>query len=191
MLLSDLLVDIEILRLEGNPDIKLSGIEFDSRKLAPGYLFVATVGTTLDGHDYINAAIEKGATAVVCERMPVKLHKNVTYVQVPDSAEALGYMASTWFGHPSEKLILVGVTGTNGKTTVATLLYQLFKEIGYKAGLLSTVCNYVDDKAIETTHTTPDALTLNTLLHQMVDAGCQYAFMEVSSHAIEQRRIAG
>ncbi|HPM10731.1 MAG TPA: Mur ligase family protein, partial [Paludibacter sp.] len=190
MLLSDLLVDIEVLRLEGNPEIKLNGIEFDSRKLAPGYLFVATTGTVVDGHDYIDAAIEKGATAVVCERMPVKLCKDVTYAQVPDSAKALGYIASTWFGHPSEKLILVGVTGTNGKTTVATLLYQLFKEIGYKAGLLSTVCNYVDDEVIEATHTTPDALTLNTLLHQMVDAGCQYAFMEVSSHAIEQRRIA-
>lgn len=191
MLLSDLLIDIEVLRLEGSPEKEISGIEFDSRKVTAGCLFVATVGTAADGHDYIDKAIETGATVIVCERLPEKLYQKVTYVQVSDSAKALGQLASAWFGHPSEKLILTGVTGTNGKTTVATLLYRLFKTLGYKAGLLSTVSNYVDDKVVEATHTTPDALTLNDLLHQMVAAGCTHAFMEVSSHAIEQQRIAG
>lgn len=191
MLLSDLLIDIEVLRLEGSPEKEISGIEFDSRKVTAGCLFVATVGTAADGHDYIDKAIETGATVIVCERLPEKLYQKVTYVQVSDSAKALGQLASAWFGHPSEKLILTGVTGTNGKTTIATLLYQLFKELGHKAGLLSTVSNYVDDKVVEATHTTPDALTLNDLLHQMVAAGCTHAFMEVSSHAIEQQRIAG
>ncbi len=191
MLLSDLLIDIEVLRLEGSPEKEISGIEFDSRKVTAGCLFVATVGTAADGHDYIDKAIETGATVIVCERLPEKLYQKVSYVQVSDSAKALGQLASAWFGHPSEKLILTGVTGTNGKTTIATLLYQLFKELGHKAGLLSTVSNYVDDKVVEATHTTPDALTLNDLLHQMVAAGCTHAFMEVSSHAIEQQRIAG
>jgi UDP-N-acetylmuramoyl-L-alanyl-D-glutamate--2,6-diaminopimelate ligase len=191
MLLKELLLDIKVLASVGNQELEISGIEFDSRKVAPGYLFVATRGTAVDGHDFIAAAIEKGAVAVVCEQMPEQTVDEVTYVQVANSADALGFLAAAWYGYPSSKLTLVGVTGTNGKTTIATLLYQLFRELGNKTGLLSTVCNYVDDLEVEATHTTPDALSLNALLHQMVEAGCTYAFMEVSSHSVEQGRIAG
>ncbi len=191
MLLKELLLDIKVLASVGNQELEISGIEFDSRKVAPGYLFVGTRGTAVDGHDFIAAAIEKGAVAVVCEQMPEQTVDEVTYVQVANSADALGFLAAAWYGYPSSKLTLVGVTGTNGKTTIATLLYQLFRELGNKTGLLSTVCNYVDDLEVEATHTTPDALSLNALLHQMVEAGCTYAFMEVSSHSVEQGRIAG
>lgn len=191
MLLKELLLDIKVLASVGNQEPEITGIEFDSRKVAPGYLFVATRGTAVDGHDFIAAAIEKGAVAVVCEQMPEQTVNKVTYVRVANSAEALGFLASAWYGYPSSKLTLVGVTGTNGKTTIATLLYQLFRALGNKTGLLSTVCNYVDDLEVEATHTTPDALNLNALLHQMVEAGCTYAFMEVSSHSVEQGRIAG
>ena len=191
MLLRDLLLDIDILAAAGSQDVEVAGIEFDSRKIKPGYLFVATRGTSVDGHDYIAAAIEKGAVAVVCERMPELSDKELTCIQVANSAVALGFMASAWFGCPSSKITLVGVTGTNGKTTIATLLYQLFRALGNKTGLLSTVCNYIDEEEVEATHTTPDALSLNALLNQMVEAGCTYAFMEVSSHAVEQGRVAG
>ncbi|MEA4974986.1 MAG: UDP-N-acetylmuramoyl-L-alanyl-D-glutamate--2,6-diaminopimelate ligase [Paludibacter sp.] len=191
MLLKELLLDIKVLASVGNQELEITGIEFDSRKVAPGYLFVATRGTAVDGHDFIAAAIEKGVVAVVCEQMPEQTVEEVTYVQVANSADALGFLAAAWYGYPSSKLTLVGVTGTNGKTTIATLLYQLFRELGNKTGLLSTVCNYVDDLEVEATHTTPDALSLNALLHQMVEAGCTYAFMEVSSHSVEQGRIAG
>jgi UDP-N-acetylmuramoyl-L-alanyl-D-glutamate--2,6-diaminopimelate ligase len=191
MLLKELLLDIKVLASVGNQELEITGIEFDSRKVAPGYLFVATRGTAVDGHDFIAAAIEKGVVAVVCEQMPEQTVEEVTYVQVANSADALGFLAAAWYGYPSSKLTLVGVTGTNGKTTIATLLYQLFREPGNKTGLLSTVCNYVDDLEVEATHTTPDALSLNALLHQMVEAGCTYAFMEVSSHSVEQGRIAG
>lgn len=191
MLLKELLLDIKVLASVGNQEPEITGIEFDSRKVAPGYLFVATRGTAVDGHDFIAAAIEKGAVAVVCEQMPEQTVNKVVYVRVANSAEALGFLASAWYGYPSSKLTLVGVTGTNGKTTIATLLYQLFRALGNKTGLLSTVCNYVDDLEVEATHTTPDALNLNALLHQMVEAGCTYAFMEVSSHSVEQGRIAG
>lgn len=191
MLLKELLLDIKVLASVGNQEPEITGIEFDSRKVAPGYLFVATRGTAVDGHDFIAAAIEKGAVAVVCEQMPEQTVNKVTYVRVANSAEALGFLASAWYGYPSSKLTLLGVTGTNGKTTIATLLYQLFRALGNKTGLLSTVCNYVDDLEVEATHTTPDALNLNALLHQMVEAGCTYAFMEVSSHSVEQGRIAG
>lgn len=191
MLLKELLLDIKVLASVGNQEPEITGIEFDSRKVAPGYLFVATRGTAADGHDFIAAAIEKGAVAVVCEQMPEQTVNKVAYVRVANSAEALGFLASAWYGYPSSKLTLVGVTGTNGKTTIATLLYQLFRALGNKTGLLSTVCNYVDDLEVEATHTTPDALNLNALLHQMVEAGCTYAFMEVSSHSVEQGRIAG
>lgn len=191
MLLKELLLDIKVLASVGNQEPKITGIEFDSRKVAPGYLFVATRGTAVDGHDFIAAAIEKGAVAVVCEQMPEQTVNKVAYVRVANSAEALGFLASAWYGYPSSKLTLLGVTGTNGKTTIATLLYQLFRALGNKTGLLSTVCNYVDDLEVEATHTTPDALNLNALLHQMVEAGCTYAFMEVSSHSVEQGRIAG
>lgn len=191
MILSDLLQNIIQKGLVGNTEIEVSGIRFDSRKVEKNSIFVATRGTATDGHDYISMAIEKGASAIVCETFPTEKVEGVTYVLVENSSDALGKMASAWFNFPSSKLTLVGVTGTNGKTTIATLLYQMFRQLGYKTGLLSTVCNYVDDIAIEATHTTPDSLTLNELLAQMVDAGCKYAFMEVSSHAVEQRRIAG
>jgi len=191
MLLKELLLDINVLASVGNQELEITGIEFDSRKVTPGSLFVATRGTAVDGHDFIAAAIEKGVVAVVCEQMPELTVDEVTYVQVANSADALGLLAAAWYGYPSSKLTLVGVTGTNGKTTIATLLYQLFRELGNKTGLLSTVCNYVDDLEVEATHTTPDALNLNALLHQMVEAGCTYAFMEVSSHSVEQGRIAG
>ncbi len=191
MLLKELLLDIKVLASVGNQELEITGIEFDSRKVTPGSLFVATRGTAVDGHDFIAAAIEKGVVAVVCEQMPELTVDEVTYVQVANSADALGLLAAAWYGYPSSKLTLVGVTGTNGKTTIATLLYNLFRELGNKTGLLSTVCNYVDDLEVEATHTTPDALSLNALLHQMVEAGCTYAFMEVSSHSVEQGRIAG
>jgi UDP-N-acetylmuramoyl-L-alanyl-D-glutamate--2,6-diaminopimelate ligase len=152
---------------------------------------VAVSGTVSDGHAYIDTAIEKGAVAVLCTQMPSNQPENVVFLKVGDSSVALGHMAAAWYGYPSEKLTLVGVTGTNGKTTIATLLYKLFRELGHKTGLLSTVVNYVDDVAVEATHTTPDALSLNFLLNRMVEAGCTHAFMEVSSHAVDQGRIAG
>ena len=189
MQLSEILKNVELVEaISANVEVK--SIEFDSRKVVPGCMFVATRGTAVDGHDYINKAIEAGASVIVCEEKP-ETQSDVIYIKVKDSAEALGRMASNFYGRPSEQLTLVGVTGTNGKTTIATLLYQLHRALGYKVGLLSTVCNYVDDRAIESTHTTPDAVALNALLAQMVEAGCQYAFMEVSSHSVDQRRIAG
>lgn len=191
MILSDLVQNILTLSVKGDIDTDVVDVQFDSRKVNAGSVFVATKGTATDGHDYIEMAVEKGAGAIVCEILPLSLTAGVTYVQVEDSAEALGRMASAYYGFPSDKVILVGVTGTNGKTTTATLLYQLFRKLGYKAGLLSTVVNYVNDEAVEATHTTPDALNLNALLAQMVEAGCEYVFMEVSSHSIDQRRIAG
>lgn len=175
----------------GVPKIAVKGLCFDSRKVAHGDVFVATRGTAVDGHDFIANAVASGAAAVVCETLPTEKADGVAYVQVENSAEALGVMASNFYGRPSHDLTLVGVTGTNGKTTIATLLYQLFRQFGYKAGLLSTVCNYIDNRKVESTHTTPDPLELNALLAEMVAAGCQYAFMECSSHAIDQRRIAG
>jgi UDP-N-acetylmuramoyl-L-alanyl-D-glutamate--2,6-diaminopimelate ligase len=172
-------------------EVDVTGVQADSRKIRKGNLFVAIKGTQSDGHDYIEQAIENGATVIVCEVMPEKEISGIRYFQVIDSAEALGKIASIWNGGPSQKLQLIGVTGTNGKTTVASLLYMAFRKAGYKTGLLSTVCNYVNDRAVATTHTTPDAVELNDLLAQMVEAGCEYAFMEVSSHAIVQKRIAG
>ncbi|MDR0732706.1 MAG: UDP-N-acetylmuramoyl-L-alanyl-D-glutamate--2,6-diaminopimelate ligase [Dysgonamonadaceae bacterium] len=172
-------------------EVKISGVQSDSRKIQPGYLFVAVKGTQVDGHDYIKQAIENGAKVVVCEVMPKEQNPDVRYFQVVDSAEALGDIASIYNDKPSTKLQLVGVTGTNGKTTIAFLLYTMFRKAGYKTGLLSTVCNYIDDRPVPATHTTPDAVELNDLLAQMVDAGCEYVFMEVSSHAVAQKRIAG
>ena len=189
MLLSEIIKGVELVETI-SADVEVKSIEFDSRKVVAGSMFVATRGTAVDGHDYIGKAIEAGASVVVCEEKP-ELQADAVFIMVKDSAEALGRMASNFYGRPSEQLTLVGVTGTNGKTTIATLLYQLHRALGYKVGLLSTVCNYVDDKAIESTHTTPDAVALNALLAEMVEAGCQYAFMEVSSHSVDQRRIAG
>lgn len=191
MLLNNLLQDSQLISIKGNSSVEISNIQFDSRKVTSGSVFVATRGSATDGHDYIPMAIENGAMAIVCEQLPSDTNEKICYVIVKNAAIALGTMASTWYNHPSSKLTLVGVTGTNGKTTIATLLYKLFRELGYKAGLLSTVCNYVNEIAVEATHTTPDALALNELLAQMVGAGCTYAFMEVSSHSVDQHRIAG
>ncbi len=191
MILADIMQNVILLKTTGDLELEISEIQFDSRKVEPNCVFVATKGTASDGHQYISMAIEKGAIAIVCEEFPLEINSNVTYLKVENSSDALGKMASAWYGFPSSKMILVGVTGTNGKTTIATLLYQLFRELGHKSGLLSTVINYINDVAVEATHTTPDALELNRLLAQMLEAGCEYAFMEVSSHAIDQRRIAG
>ena len=191
MKLKDLLNKVNILKLIGQETVEVSGIQIDSRLIETGQLFVAVRGTQTDGHAYIEKAVEKGACAVVCETWPDTLHEGVTYVQVKNSEEIVGQLATTFYGNPTSKLELVGVTGTNGKTTIATLLYKLFRHFGYKVGLLSTVCNYIDDEAIPTDHTTPDPITLNRLLGRMADEGCKYVFMEVSSHSVAQHRIGG
>lgn len=175
----------------GRFNLEIKGIHFDSRKIEKDFLFVATRGVQSDGHDFIDQAIENGAIAVVCETLPSSVPLPTTYIEVLDSHDALGKIASAWNSYPSEKLTLVGITGTNGKTTIATLLYKLFQDLGYKTGLLSTVCNYINQEQKPTTHTTPDAIQLNALLKEMVDAGCTHAFMEVSSHAVVQKRISG
>ena len=191
MKLKEILVNCNLLEIEGDKDLDIQGITFDSRKVEPSTLFFAVEGTQVDGHDYIDKAIGKGATAIVCEKMPRQKTEGVTYIKVDNSAYVLGVGASNFFGNPSEKLQLVGVTGTNGKTTIATLLYRLFTDAGYTCGLLSTIENIVNRDAIPSTHTTPDPIELNDLLHQMVEKGCEYAFMEVSSHSVAQERIAG
>ncbi|MBQ7530349.1 MAG: UDP-N-acetylmuramoyl-L-alanyl-D-glutamate--2,6-diaminopimelate ligase [Paludibacteraceae bacterium] len=194
MILSDLLTAIEPLRVIGRTDIDVHAIQFDSRKVEAGDLFVAQAGTAVDGHTFIPSCIEKGARVIVLDNpdyLPQQPSADVTCVLVKSSEEALGRLAHHWYGRPSEHLTLVGVTGTNGKTTIATLLYNMVRAMGHKAGLLSTVVYYVDGQAFPSTHTTPDALALNALLAQMVEAGCEYAFMEVSSHSIAQERIAG
>lgn len=189
--LSTLLQDIAVKEIIGDTDKNIVSLDSDSRKAVKDGMFVAVKGVTTDGHKYIPVVASNHVAAIVCEEMPASIIKGITYIRVENSAEALGRLASAWFGHPSESLKLVGVTGTNGKTTTATLLYEMARLEGFKAGLLSTVCNYIEGRAIPTTHTTPDPITLNALLADMVDAGCQYAFMEVSSHAAEQHRIAG
>ena len=191
MNLNNLIEGLEISKCIGVVNQDITSICFDSRKVGSGTLFVAQKGTKADGHIYIAEVIEKGCKAIVCEELPETISKNVSYLQVKDCNETLGQLSCKWYDNPSEKLKLVGVTGTNGKTTIATLLYETFRKLGHKAGLLSTVCNYIDDEAFVATHTTPDALAINELLNKMVIAGCEYAFMEVSSHAAEQRRIAG
>ena len=186
-----LLSGIDAIERKGSCMTEVSGIESDSRQVKKDNLFVAVRGVTVDGHTFIAQAISQGAAIIVCEEFPDELNPQVLYVRVPDSSVAFGLLASAWYDHPSEELTLVGVTGTNGKTTTATLLYEMFRMFGYKVGLLSTVCNYIDDVAVPATHTTPDPLHLHSLLRQMVDAGCSYAFMEVSSHSAAQHRIAG
>ena len=203
MILSELLKAIQPIDVIGSTDKEIGGIHFDSRKIGQGDLFVAQVGTAVDGHTFIDGCIAKGAAAVVLsdkkflpeivesQNGTEPVESQVTYILVENTDKALGLLASKWFGEPSKHLTLVGVTGTNGKTTIATLLYKLVRAMGHKAGLLSTVVNYIEDEAVPATHTTPDAIELNGLLRRMVDAGCTYAFMEVSSHSIAQERIAG
>ena len=197
MLLSELLGTIQPIEVIGRTDIQISNLHFDSRQIGAGDLFVAQVGTAIDGHTFIESCIAKGCAAVVLSnkaympKEPSDKELSTTYILVENTDHALGLLASQWFGNPSNELTLVGVTGTNGKTTTATLLYKLFKSLGYHTGLLSTVVNYVDDEAVAATHTTPNALELNALLAKMVAAGCTHAFMEVSSHSIAQERIAG
>lgn len=191
MKLEELIKPIQVAGITNSQDIEITGVNSDSRLIEPGHLFVAVKGTQTDGHAYIQSAIEKGAVAVVCEELPAKLPEHVVYVQVTDSEDTIGKIATAFYGNPTSKLELVGVTGTNGKTTIATLLYNTFRYFGYKVGLISTVCNYIDDEAVPTDHTTPDPVTLNKLLGQMAEAGCKYVFMEVSSHSIAQKRISG
>ncbi len=189
--LSDILYKAGVVRVVGNPHARIGEIRFDSRLVGKGDLFVAVRGTQADGHAFIGKAIESGAAVVVCEEMPGTLIPGITYAQVTDCSFALGVMASNYFDNPSEELTLVGVTGTNGKTTIATLLYQVFTGLGYGCGLLSTIRNIIMGRVIAATHTTPDPLALNALLRQLADEGGQYCFMEVSSHAVAQNRIAG
>lgn len=190
-MLDELLQGVEVRSLVGDGTVAVGRLEFDSRKVVPGTLFFATRGTQADGHAYIPAAVAAGAAAVVCEELPAERPVGVTFVQVPDSTVALGQVASAFYGHPSRRLKLVGVTGTNGKTTTATLLYRMFRRLGYKAGLISTVVYCVDEREIPSTHTTPDSIRLNAMMAEMVEAGCDYCFMEVSSHSLVQHRTAG
>ena len=189
--ISVLIEKIKTINVVGDIAKEIKGIDSDSRNIKPEYMFIAVKGTTVDGHKFIDKAIELGATAIVCEDMPETAKEGITYITVKDSQLALGQIASAWYDYPSSKLTLVGVTGTNGKTTIATLLYKMFKIFGEKTGLLSTVCNYVGEKAVPSTHTTPDPISLNALLNDMVEEGCTYAFMEVSSHSADQKRIGG
>ncbi len=190
-LLKDILKGIPVIQIEGNLDIQIARIVFDSRTVQDGDLFVAVSGTHVNGADFVLDAVNKGASAIICQELPNEPHASVTYIQVEDAALSLGITASNFYDQPSKQLKLVGVTGTNGKTTVATLLYQLFSELGYACGLISTVENRIVQKVVPATHTTPDPVQLNRLLKEMVDAGCDYCFMEVSSHAVVQQRIAG
>ena len=189
MKLSELLKLVKPIAIVGDAEVEITGVNIDSRKIENGHLFVAIKGTQTDGHRFIPKALELGAKAVLCEEMPDEEtigNDGVTYVQVASTEEAVGPVATVFYGEPSQKLKLVGVTGTNGKTTIATLLYNMFRQFGHKCGLLSTVCNYIEGEPIPADHTTPDPIELNRLLHQMVEAGCEYAFMECSSHAIAQ-----
>lgn len=188
--LTEILTGVEVLQIEGADRISIDSVVLDSREVKKDFLFVAVSGTQTDGHKFIGMAVEKGAVAIVCEVMPDKRENHITYIRVEDSSLALGKIASNFYGNPSHHLKLVGVTGTNGKTTIVTLLQRLFIQLGYKAGLLSTIVNKVQNREIKTDRTTPDAITINKVLKEMVDAGCEFAFMEVSSHAVVQERIA-
>lgn len=189
--LQDILYKVGIRSVQGSTALQVDDLQIDSRKVKKGSAFIAVRGTNSDGHDFIQKAVENGAAAIVCEALPADRRENVTYIQVENSAAAAGYMAHNFYGQPSTKIKLVGVTGTNGKTTIATLLFKLFSALRYKCGLISTVQNQVADAIIPATHTTPDAISLNALLKQMADEGCSHVFMETSSHAIHQHRIAG
>ncbi|WP_020597108.1 UDP-N-acetylmuramoyl-L-alanyl-D-glutamate--2,6-diaminopimelate ligase [Spirosoma panaciterrae] len=191
MQLKNLLYKIPLLATSGSMETDVTTLTMDSRKVGPGSLFIAVRGTVTDGHNYIETAIKQGAAAVVCEELPHNPSPDATYIQVQDSARSMGLIAANFYEHPSQKLKLVGVTGTNGKTSVATLLFRLFRALGYRCGLLSTVQNQIDDEIIPTTHTTPDVITINQLLVNMLAHGCTHVFMEVSSHAVVQERIAG
>ena len=191
MKIEEILAGIDVVSVTGTKNRVISGIEFDSRNVNKDSLFVAVKGYKSDGHDFINAAIESGASAIICEILPENQGKDICWIKTGDSAKALGLAASNFFGNPSSSLKLVGVTGTNGKTTIATLLYRMFRRLGYKCGLFSTVCNYINEKELAATHTTPDPIQLNLLLSRMVEEGCDFAFMEVSSHSADQKRIAG
>lgn len=189
--LQDILYKVRLKEVHGSTDLQVSGIQIDSRKVTKGAVFVAIKGALSNGHDFIGKAIELGASVIVCEELPALFSDGVTYLQVANSNEAVAYMAHEFYGAPSKQLKLVGVTGTNGKTTIATVLFKLFTQLGYKCGLVSTVQNQIADQIIPSTHTTPDAVSLNALLRQMLDAGCTHVFMECSSHAIDQHRITG
>lgn len=191
MILTSLLTKVKPIGVYGDTEIDITGVSIDSRRVERGHLFVAIKGTLTDGHSFIEKAVDNGAVAVLLEVLPETLREGVTYVQMSSTEDCVGKVATMFYGDPSSKLKLVGVTGTNGKTTIATLLYNMFRELGHKCGLLSTVCNYIDGEASPTEHTTPDPIELNSLLKRMVDAGCDYAFMECSSHAIHQKRIGG
>ena len=191
MRLSELLKNVEVLNTIGDAEVDITGVNIDSRRIERGHLFVAIPGTQTDGHKFIPKALEQGAVAVLCENIPEDTVPGVTFIQVASTEDAVGKVATLFYGDPSRKLKLVGVTGTNGKTTIATLLYNMFRKFGHKCGLLSTVCNYIEGEAIPADHTTPDPIELNKLLAQMAEAGCEYAFMECSSHAIAQKRIGG
>ena len=191
MKLEEILNGIHVAEIKGNITKEISGLEIDSRKIESRHMFVAVRGTQTDGHAYIGKAIEKGASVIVCETFPDNIDSDITYIKVNDTEEVVGKLATAFYGHPTSKLKLIGITGTNGKTTIATLLYNMFRLFGYKVGLISTVCNYIDDEAIPTEHTTPDPITLNKLLGRMADEGCKYVFMEVSSHSVVQKRIGG
>lgn len=191
MKLQDLLKGLDVLEQKGASDVDINGVNIDSRQVKEGNMFIAVKGTAADGHAYIGKAIELGAKAVVCEDMPAEQVDGVAYVRLGNTEQNVGQIATNFCGDPTSKLKLVGVTGTNGKTTIATVLYNMFRAMGHKVGLLSTVCNYIDGEAVPTEHTTPDPVTLNMLLARMVEAGCEYAFMEVSSHSVVQNRIGG
>lgn len=191
MELSELIKNLAVKTVEGPVNIDITDVDIDSRQVGCGHLFVAIKGTQTDGHQYIAKAIEQGAAAILCEDLPMERKENVTYVQVISTEAVVGQVATIFQGDPTSKIKLVGVTGTNGKTTIATLLYNMYRKLGFKCGLLSTVCNYIEGEPVPASHTTPDPVELNRLLRKMVDAGCQYVFMECSSHAIAQRRIGG